>query len=59
MYCIYVYIYGISHLTYIQSPSCETPGIMKHKVASRLLGEISLTSDTQMTPPLGQKAKKN
>ena len=26
---------------------------------SRLLGEISITSDMQMTPPLWQKAKKN
>ena len=30
---------------------------MKHKVESRLLGEISITSDMQMTPPLWQKAK--
>ena len=34
-------------------------GWMKHKLESRLLGEISITSDTQMTPPLCQKAKKN
>ena len=33
------------------------PGLMKHKVASRIPGEISLTSDTQMTPPSWQKAK--
>ena len=32
---------------------------MKHKLESRLLGEISITSDIQMTPPLWQKAKKN
>ena len=31
---------------------------MKHKVESRLPGEISITSDIQMTPPLWQKAKK-
>ena len=31
---------------------------MNHKLASRLLGEISTASDTQMTPPLRQKAKK-
>ena len=30
---------------------------MKHKLESRLLGEISITSDTQMTPPLWQKVK--
>ena len=34
-------------------------GWMKHKLESRLLGEISITSDMQMTPPLWQKAKKN
>ena len=34
-------------------------GLEKHKLESRLLGEISITSDMQMTPPLRQKAKKN
>ena len=34
-----------SHLTYMQSTSCETPGWMNHKLESRLLGEISITSD--------------
>ena len=48
-----------AYLTYMQSTSCEMPGWMKHKLASRLLGEISITSDTQMTPVLWQKAKKN
>ena len=37
--------------------SCEIPGWMKDKLESRLPGEISITSDTQMTPPLMQKAK--
>ena len=37
----------------------EMPGWMKHKLESRLLGEISITSDMQMTPPLWQKVKKN
>ena len=46
------------HLTYMPSTSCEMPGWMKHKLESRLLGEISMTSDMQMTPPLWQKAKK-
>ena len=46
-----------AYLTYIQSTSCEMPGWRKHKLESRLLGEISTTSDTQMTPPLWQKAK--
>ena len=31
---------------------------MKHRLESRLLGEISITSDMQMTPPLWQKAKR-
>ena len=31
---------------------------MKHKLESRLLGRISITSDMQMTPPLRQKVKK-
>ena len=48
-----------AYLTYMQSTSCEIPGWMKHKLESRLLGEISITSDIQMTPPLWQKAKKN
>ena len=34
-------------------------GLVKHKLESRLLGEISVTSDMQMTPPLWQKEKKN
>ena len=38
--------------------SCKMPGWVKHKLESRLLGEISITSDTQMTPPLWQKVKK-
>ena len=51
-------VYGYpAYLTYMQSTSCEMPGWLKHKLESRLLGEISMTSDMQMTPPLGQKAK--
>ena len=45
------------YLTYVQSTSWETLGWMKHKLESRLPGEISITSDMQMTPPLWQKAK--
>ena len=45
------------YLTYMQSTSCEMPSWMKHKLETRLLGEISITSDTQMTPPLWQKVK--
>ena len=53
VYCHPVY------LTYVQSTSWETLGWKKHKLESRLLGEILVTSDMQMTPPLWQKAKKN
>ena len=53
VYCHPVY------LTYMQSTTCEMPGWMKHKLELRLPGEISITSDTQMTLPLWQKVKKN
>ena len=53
VYCHPVY------LTYMQSTSCEMPGWMKQKLESRLLGEISITSDMQMTSPLWQKIKRN
>ena len=46
-----------AYLTYMQNTSCETLDWMKHKLESRLQGEISITSDMQMTPPLWQKAK--
>ena len=46
-----------AYLTYMQTISCEMPGWIKHKLESRLLGEISVTSDMQMTPPLWQKVK--
>ena len=45
------------YLIYVQSTSREMLGWKKHKLKSRLLGEISVTSDMQMTPPLWQKAK--
>ena len=41
-----------ARLTYIQTTSCEMPGWMKHRLESSFLGEISLTSDIQMTTPL-------
>ena len=47
-----------AYLTYMQSTSWETLDWMKHKLESRLPGEIA-TADKQMTPPLWQKAKKN
>ena len=47
-----------AYLTYMQSISCEMLGWMKHKLESRLLGEISIASDMQMTPPLWQTERK-
>ena len=49
----------LAYLTHMQSTSCEMPGWMKHKLESRLLGDKSITSDMQMTPPLWQKVKKH
>ena len=48
-----------AYLTSMRSTSCEMLGWKKQKLESRLLGEISITSDMQMTPPLWQKVKKN
>ena len=45
-------------LTYMQSTSCEMSGWMKHKLESRLLGEIPITSYNHMTPHLWQKVKR-
>ena len=53
VYCQHAY------LTSMQSTSCEMLGWMKHKLELRLSGEISITSDMQIIPPLWQKAKKN
>ena len=51
-------VYGhLAYLTYMQSTSCEMQGWMKHRLESRLPGQISITSDMQMTPPLWQKVK--
>ena len=52
-----LYVVTLLYLTYIQSTSCKMPGWMKHKLESRLSGEISLNSDMQMTSPLWQKAR--
>ena len=46
--CLY---YHLTYLTYMQSTSCKMLGWMKHKLESRLQGEISITSDMQMIPP--------
>ena len=48
-----------AYLTYMQSTSWDMLGWVTHKLESRLLGEISITSDMEMTPALWQKAKKN
>ena len=44
-----------AHLTYMQSTLCEMLWWIKHRLESRLLGEISITSDMQMTPPYSRK----
>ena len=46
-----------AYLTNMQSTSWEMLGWKKHKLESRLPGEISTTSDMQMTPPIWQKVK--
>ena len=48
-----------AYLTYMQSTSYEILGWIKHKLESRLLGETSITPDTQKIPPLWQKVKRN
>ena len=49
----------LAYVTCMQSTSCKMPGWMKHKLESRIPGEISVTSDMQMAPPLWQKVKRN
>ena len=49
----------LAYLIYMQSTSCKMPHWMKHKPESRFQGEISITSDMPMTPPLWQKVKRN
>ena len=46
-----------AYITSMQSTACAIAGWMKHKLESRLPGEISITSDTQMTPPHGRKRR--
>ena len=48
-----------AYLTSMQSTSCEMPGWIKHKLESRLLGDISITSYRQMIPTEWQKAKRS
>ena len=47
-----------AYLTSMQSTSCKMTYWMKHKLASRLSGEISITSDTQMIPHFGRKQRR-
>ena len=51
-----IYCYP-AYLTYMQSISREIRDWMKHNLKSRLLGEILITSNMQMTPHLWQKMK--
>ena len=44
----------LAYLTYAQSTSCKMPGWMKQELESRLPGEISITSDMQMTYPMAE-----
>ena len=44
-------------LNFMQSTSCEMMRWMKQNLESRLPGEISITSDVQITPPLCQEGK--
>ena len=48
-----------AYLTYMQSKSWEILSYKKHKLESSFQGEISITSDMQMTPPLRQKVKRS
>ena len=57
--CIKAAYCHLAYLTSMQSTSCKMPGWMKHNLESRLLGEISITSDRQMMPSFWQKGKKN
>ena len=48
-----------AYLTYMQRTSCKMLGWKKHNLKSRLQGEISITSDMQMTPHSWHKVKRN
>ena len=57
--CIRAVYCHSAYLTYMQSISWEMPGWKKHKLESRFPGELSITSDMQMIPPLWQKVRGN
>ena len=44
-----------AYLTYMQSTSCKMPDWMKHKLESNFLGEISITSETQMITLMAER----
>ena len=48
-----------AYLIYMQSTTCKMPGWLRHKLESRLPGEMSVTSDMQVTLLLWQKVKRN
>ena len=47
----------LAYLTYMQSTSCKMTDWRRHKLESRFPGEISITSDTQMTPSYGREQR--
>ena len=47
----------LAYLIHMQNKSCDMQGWIKHKLESRLPGEISITSDMQMTPPFMAEIK--
>ena len=49
----------LAYLTSMKNTLCNMPDWMKHKLESRLPGEMSITSDMEMTPLLWQKIKRN
>ena len=51
--------YHPAYLTYMQSTSGKMLGWVEYKLESRLPGEILIISDTQMTPPVWKKVKRN
>ena len=55
--CVKAVYCHAAYLNYMQNTSCEMPNWLKHKLESRLLGEISITSDMQMTPHLCRKQR--
>ena len=48
-----------AYLTTMQSTLCEMLSWLKHRLESRLPGEMLITLDMQMIPPLWQKVKRN